>query len=80
MALSDSDRHTILARLAAEAVKRGEEWGVNKPELLAAIDAVDDWIMANRQGFNDALPPAAQALNARQKGRLLAAVTLRLIE
>jgi hypothetical protein len=46
--------------------------GITKPELRAAIDAIDDWVETNAGVFNTAVPqPARSALTARQKAALL---------
>lgn len=43
-----------------------------KQEVRAAIDAVDDWLEANRASFNSAIPvPAKAGLTSRQKTKLL---------
>ena len=48
---------------------------VTKPDLRAAVDALDTWIDANAATINQAIPqPARGALSARQKARLLMAV------
>jgi hypothetical protein len=46
--------------------------GVTKTDLLAAVNAADDWADANAGSFNAALPlPARNVLTARQKAALL---------
>jgi hypothetical protein len=45
---------------------------VTKAELLAAINATDDWTEANQVSFNQALPqPARGALSSRDKAAIL---------
>lgn len=54
------------------ARNRGETIATLKADVLAAINAADDWVEANAASFNAALPVAARTtLNARQKARLL---------
>lgn len=46
--------------------------GVVKADIRAAVNAVDDWAVANAASFNSALPVAARNnLTATQKARLL---------
>ena len=50
---------------------------VNKPDLRAAINAIDQWVDDNQSSFNTALPlPARTELTASQKASLLAIVVL----
>ncbi len=74
-ALIDSERFTAWAEL----MRRGETYGtLLKPDLRAAVDAVDSWVNANTASFNAALPePAKTQLDARQKALLLMAVVQR---
>ncbi len=47
-------------------------FGLTKPDLRAALDAVDQWVSDNTAAFNTALPqPARTALTPAQKARLL---------
>jgi len=47
------------------------EIAVTKPDLRAAVDAIDDWFDANAATINQAIPqPARGALTARQKALL----------
>ena len=73
--LQDADR----AELHAE-VMRGlvPVTGITKPELRAAVNAIDQWINDNAAAFNSAIPqPARSALTSAQKARLLALVALK---
>jgi hypothetical protein len=46
--------------------------GITKADLQAAVDAADDWVDANSNSFNTALPTAARTvMTAKQKARLL---------
>lgn len=49
-----------------------------KPDLRAAVDAVDDWVDSNASSFNAALPePAKSVMTAAQKAELLLFVVKR---
>ena len=51
---------------------------LSKAELLAAIDAVDDWVNDNTVAFNNALSIAAKTnLTTKQKAKLLRVVLKR---
>ena len=67
--LPEGDRFTLWADL----MRRGESYGtLVKPELRAAVDAVDAWIDANSASFNQAIPqPARGQLSGKQKALLL---------
>lgn len=45
--------------------------GLTKPQLLAAVNATDDWIDQNSAAFNTALPAAARAALAANEKTLL---------
>jgi hypothetical protein len=54
-----------------------EPLAVSKWDLLAAVEATDDWIDDNQAAYNAALPEAARtALTAGQKTLLFCAVAL----
>jgi hypothetical protein len=68
--LSDQNRIGVWARL----MRMGEIGGLQlaKPELRAAVDAIDDWLDANSAAMNAAIPqPARGALTTKQKAALL---------
>ena len=78
MALTDADRRAIWADFQSEASSAFEGIAVSKPNLRAAVDAIDGWIGANVAGFNAAIPePARSNLTARQKLRLFLYVVKR---
>lgn len=67
----------IMRRLSAER----QAVAINKLELRAAVDAVDDWIEANAASFNSALPVAARTgLTPQQKAMMLAWVVIKRYE
>lgn len=74
-ALSETDRVALWAEFMRELSSEREPCAVTKHELLAAVNAVDDWVEANKASFNTAIPQPARAnLTAAQKARLLAFV------
>lgn len=74
--LSDAQRREAWAELMAEVSRRRESVALTKPDLRAAINAVDQWVSDNAASFNTALPAAAQAgLTPSQKAELLVFVT-----
>lgn len=76
--LLNQDRILIWAKFMQE---NNDSFGLIKPDLRAAVNAIDDWIDANVASFNSALPlPARTTLLARQKARLLMMVILRRFE
>lgn len=76
--LLDADRETIWSRLMSDSSSRREAVGVNKADLRAAVDAVDNWVDASVMSFNAAIPlPARTALTPKQKSELLVFVVRR---
>lgn len=80
--LSNADRHEIMAdAIRKNGQEAGTPFGLSKPELLAAINAIDDWVNANAAAFNTAIPqPARGVLTAARKARLLAFVAMKRYE
>lgn len=74
MALDATNRAKIVAQII-----RDVGWpGLSKPDIKAAIDAVDDWADANAASFNTAIPqPTRGVATAAQKALLLAYVCMR---
>lgn len=72
--LDATNRFRVLARLM-----RDLGWpGFSKPDLVAAVAAVDDWAEANAASYNSALPqPFRGTATAAQKAILLAYVCMR---
>ena len=77
-ALSTADRQKIRRGLARYWSKLHNGPGnPSKIEMLATVNATDDWIDDNQASFNTALPAAAQAgLTAGEKTLLFCAVAL----
>ena len=70
--LSSAKRQELWAELMRELSADGETVSVTKPELRAAVDALDTWLNDNAATVNAALPqPARSALSAAQKARML---------
>lgn len=73
--LTAAQRAEIHERFMADESVVNTELALNKADLLAAVDAVDDWVDANAAAFNAAIPePARTSLTAVQKVGLLSAV------
>lgn len=74
--LPDLTRKEAMARLASLMNSTGPV-GLTKPEIKAAVDAMDDWIEANAVAINTAIPqPARGVLTTPQKAALLSYVAL----
>ena len=71
--LADADRAALWAELmTALSVDRDPLPGVLKADVRAALNAADDWIVANASAYNTALPqPFRSAATTAQKARLL---------
>ncbi len=79
--LSDTDRVAEWAGFMSDISLRREPIGLTKPDLRAAVDAIDDWVDDNAAAFNQALPVAARtALTVAQKAELLMRVVRRRFE
>lgn len=73
--LSGADRQRISNGLQRHWSRLLEGLGLTKAELLAAVDATDNWIDTNQAAFNSALPAAAQSnMTATQKTLLFCVV------
>lgn len=72
MALTTQQKLDIRGEWGSELSRRREPFGLRKPDLDAAISAVDAWVEANAASYNAALPqPARGVLTAAQKAELL---------
>lgn len=70
--LSTSDRALARVDFTQELMQKGESIGIVKADLLAAADALDDFLNTNATAVNQAIPlPARTSLTAAQKARLL---------
>ena len=70
--LTNADRAELKSLFAQKASSVWEIIPVNKSDLRAAVDAIDQWVEDNQAGFNSAIPlPARTALTAKQKVQLL---------
>lgn len=81
-ALTNANRKALWAQFMEQASAEREPLaGMEKADLRAAVDAIDDWIEANAASFNRALPqPARSALTVSQKLRLFMEVARRRLE
>lgn len=76
--LSAEQREGVRGGFSAEMSVVREGVDATKPELAAAVAAIDDWIEANRAAFNAAIPePARSGLTAKQKVKLHLAIMRR---
>lgn len=72
--LGDSERFEVWAQVMREQPMPG----ITKPELRAAVNALDTWLNDNAAAANAALPqPARGALTVEQKAALLSYVIAR---
>lgn len=70
-AMVSADRAAVAAAFNREWLT-GESTSCLKADIAAAVNAVDDWVVANAVAFNNALPTAAKNnLTAALKARLL---------
>ena len=75
MPLDQVTRERIRQDWGESLSARHEEFGLSKPDLLAAIVAIDDWIEANSAAFNTALSVRARSgLTPWQKAELFSLV------
>lgn len=74
-AMNSTNRTRCMARFMRDTTAT---IAISKPDLLAAVNATDDWIDANATAFNNALPTAAKNnLTAAQKTVLFMYVAAR---
>jgi hypothetical protein len=67
--LTEQDRVAIWTEVQRTPDNPGT---ITKADFRAAVDAADDWVDANSNAFNVAIPqPARSAMTAKQKARLL---------
>jgi len=78
-AMITADRLFVAAAFQSDTSHRLETTaGVLRADIIAAVNAIDDWVVANAAAFNTAIPTAARTgLTTAQKANLLAAVVLR---
>ena len=71
MALTLAIRQALRAEYGSTLSGRRDAFNLTKPQLDAAIAAIDDWIESNAASLNAAIPlPARTALTAGQKMEL----------
>lgn len=77
MALSATDRGRVSSAYQRDRQCPG---AITKPALIAAVNAIDDWIDANQASFNSALPlPFRTTATLEQKAMLFGFVLWRRI-
>lgn len=76
MALTTVNRQKVAHQWVRELV--GELPAITKPDILAAVNALDDWLDANVSTINAAIPqPARAALSPAQKYELFGYILMR---
>jgi hypothetical protein len=71
-------REIARSRFAQRLSDDFEACSLTKADLLAAVNATDQWVEDNKASFNSALPAAAQSgLTAAQKAELMVFVVRR---
>lgn len=78
MALTTHQLQAIRGKYGSDVSARSEVLALSRPQLDAALLAIDSWIDANAAAYNSALPAAARNnLTAAQKAELLYLVCLK---
>ena len=73
--LTDSERAAIVAAYGRELSEARTPFNLSRPDLRAAINALDDFLNTNVAAINNAIPlPARTVLTPSQKARLLTLV------
>ncbi len=68
--LTDNQREEVWAEIMRLWSRQLMPTSLNKSELRAFVDAVDQWIDDNQASFNSAIPePAKSALTQKEKVR-----------
>ena len=71
MALLTADREKLWANFMDDLSNNRIATTLLKSDILAAVNAIDDWIDANSSNFNNSLPLATRTnLTAKQKAQL----------
>lgn len=79
--LDNTSREQVWAEFMRKCSLSWEPLNLNKAELRAVVNAVDQWIEDNQASFNSALPePGKSNLTAAQKVRLFMAVAAKRYE
>jgi hypothetical protein len=76
--LNEVSRVEVWADLMRQLSNDGDSIGINKVDLRAAVNALDDFMDNNEGAVNSALPQQARsALTVQQKALLLSFVVLK---
>lgn len=76
--LADADRQDLQKEFCSDLSNSRTAFNLLKPDLRAAINAIDNWIVANQASFNAAIPqPARATLTVDQKTELFMRVMAR---
>ena len=78
MSLTPAQKLEVRAQWGSDLSGRRESFNLSKPDLEAAINAIDSWIEANAGSLNLAIPlPARTTLTVAQKADLFARIVLK---
>lgn len=78
MALTTEQRQALFGEIMSDLSRDGEPIAITKPQLAAALNAIDDWLESNAASLNSAIPqPARSSLTTAQKARMLAFVAMK---
>lgn len=70
--LVDAYRAALQKEFCEDLSRARTAFNTTKPNLRAAVNAIDDWVVANQASFNTAIPlPARTELTVAQKTELL---------
>jgi len=73
--LSAAKQFEVISEFGKDISARRQAFSLSRPDLVAAITAIDQWMESNAVAFNQALPVAARtSLTANQKAQLFMVV------
>ncbi len=76
--LTDAIRRLLWAAYMGEVSSDEERMPLNKADLRAIFNAIDQWIDDNKTSFNNAIPePGKTRLTSKQKSRILSLIVLK---
>lgn len=76
-----ADRVAVRSQFSQNLSENWTPTSLTKADLIAAVNAIDDWVDLNAVSFNLAIPlPARTQLTAKQKAQLLFFVIRRRFE
>ena len=76
--LTDIDRRLLWADYMSEVSSNEERMPLNKVDLRAVVNEIDQWIDDNKTAFNNSIPePGKTRLTSKQKSRILSLIVLK---